>query len=200
MKLIKVMILLMVSGMCYAQYSNHQLYQAYLNKEMSVWEEYIVSAKWENLSLDAQKQLLNYEYGFTAFMLTVDTDKAREFIALFEKHLELLKPKITAARYHAYLASLYTYQLALNKIQFMKYAKNIFANVDRAMELDNQDPLVLSMKGNVEFYSPLGSKKKALEFFQKADKLYAEKGAEYEQWNHKAVEMNIEMCKEKLNK
>ena len=76
----------MVSGMCYAQYSNHQLYQAYLNKEMSVWEEYIVSAKWENLSLDAQKQLLNYEYGFTAFMLTVDTDKAREFIALFEKH------------------------------------------------------------------------------------------------------------------
>ena len=68
------------------------------------------------------------------------------------------------------------------------------------MELDNQDPLVLSMKGNVEFYSQLGSKKKALEFFQKADKLYAEKGAEYEQWNHKAVEMNIEMCKEKLNK
>jgi hypothetical protein len=190
----------MVSVLCRAQYSNHQLYQAYLNQEMSVWEEYIVSAQWDKLSLEGQKQLLNYEYGFTAYMLTVDTDKANEFLTLYEKHLELLKTKISAARYHAYLASVYTYKLALDKMHFVKYAKNIFANVDRAMELDNQDPLVVSMKGNVEFYSPLGSKKKALEFFQKADKLYAEKGAEYEQWNHKAVEANIEMCKEKLNK
>lgn len=167
---------------------------------MSVWEEYIVSAKWEALSLDEQKQLLNYVYGFTAYMLTVNTDKAREFVALFEKHLEELKPKLPAARYHAYLASVYTYKLALDKKSFIKYAKNIFANVDRAMELDNQDPLVLSMKGNVEFYSPMGSKKKALEFFQEADKLYSSKGTEYEQWNHRTVEMNIEMCKEKLNK
>ena len=200
MKLIKVMILLMVSGMCYAQYSNHQLYQAYLNKEMSVWEEYIVSAKWENLSLDAQKQLLNYEYGFTAFMLTVDTDKAREFIALFEKHLELLKPKITAARYHAYLASVYTYKLGLDKAHMIANAKQLYANVNCALELDDQDAFVLSMKGNVEFYSPFGSKKKALEYFLKADSIYAIRGEEYEQWNHRAVEMNIEMCKDKLNK
>ena len=200
MKLIKILILLMVSSLCMAQYSNHQLYQAYLNKEMSVWEEYIVSAKWENLSIDEQKQLLNYEYGFTAYLLTVNTDKACDFIARYEKHLECLKPKLSAARYHAYLASIYTYKLALDKKHFIKYAKNIFANVDRAMELDSHDPLVLSMKGNVEFYSPMGSKKKALEFFLEADKLYASRGTDYEQWNRRAVEMNIEMCKEKLNK
>ena len=190
----------MVSGLCRAQFSNHQLYQAYLDREMSVWEEYIVSTQWDSLSLEEQKQLLNYEYGFSAYKLGENTDEASEFIVRFENHLELLKNALSTARYHAYLASVYTYKLGLDKAHVIKNAKQLYANVHRAMELDNQDALVLSMKGNVEFYSPFGSKKKALEYFQKADSVYAIRGEEYEQWNHRAVEMNIEMCKEKLKK
>ena len=190
----------MVSGLCRAQHSNHQLYQAYLNREMSVWEEYIVSAQWDSLSLETRKQLLNYEYGFSAYILRENTDKAREFITRFENHLETLKNALSAARYHAYLASVYTYKLGLNKAHMIANAKQLYANVNRAMELDDQDALVLSMKGNVEFYSPFGSKKRALEYYQKADSIYAISGEEYEQWNHRAVEMNIEMCKEKLKK
>ena len=190
----------MVSGLCRAQFSNHQLYQAYLDREMSVWEEYIVSTQWDSLSQEEQKQLLNYEYGFSAYKLGENTDEASEFIVRFENHLELLKNALSTARYHAYLASVYTYKLGLDKAHMIKNAKQLYANVHRAMELDSQDALVLSMKGNVEFYSPFGSKKKALEYFQKADSVYAIRGEEYEQWNHRAVEMNIEMCKEKLKK
>jgi hypothetical protein len=186
--------------MCHAQYSNHQLYEAYLNREMSVWEEYIVSAKWDTLALEAKQQLLNYEYGFSAYMLGENADKAREFVARFENHLEGLKEALPAARYHAYLASVYTYKLGMDKANMIANAKQLYANVNRALELNKEDALVLSMKGNVEFYSPFGSKKKALEYFQKADSVYAIRGEEYEQWNHRAVEMNIEMCKEKLNK
>ena len=195
-----MLIFLVVSGLCQAQYSNHQLYQAYLNRDMSVWEEYIVSTQWDSLSQHAQKQLLNYEYGFSAYKLGENADEAREFIARFESHLEMLKDALPKARYHAYLASLYTYKLGLDKVHMMANAKLLYTNVNRAMELDDQDAFVLSMKGNVEFYSPFGSKKKALDYFQKADSTYAICGEEYEQWNHRAVEMNIEMCKKKLKK
>ena len=200
MRLIQVLIFLMVSGLCRAQYSNHQLYQAYLNREMSVWEEYIVSTQWDTLSLQEQEQLLNYEYGFSAYKLGEDADKAREFITRLESHLEALKDALPAARYHAYLASVYTYKLGLDKAHMIANAKQLYANVNCALELDDQDAFVLSMKGNVEFYSPFGSKKKALEYFLKADSIYAIRGEEYEQWNHRALEMNIEMCKDKLNK
>ena len=44
------------------------------------------------------------------------------------------------------------------------------------------DPFVLSMMGNVEFYNPFGSKKKALNYFQRADSLYNHSIEEYEQW------------------
>ena len=195
-----LLILLMASSVCHAQYSNHQLYEAYLNREMSVWEDYIVSAEWDSLSVETKKQLLNYEYGFSAYMLGKDADKAREFIARFERHLEALKDALPVARYHAYLASVYTYKLGLDKANKLAHAKQLYANVNRAVELDQDDALVLSMKGNVEFYSPFGSKKKALEYFQKADSVYTIRSEEYEQWNHREVEMNIEMCKKKLKK
>ena len=167
---------------------------------MAIWEQYIVSTKWDSLSTEEQKQLLNYEYGFSAYMVGQNVDKARNFIDSYEHHLEDLKGHLSEARYYAYLSSVYTYKLALDKGRFMSYGKKLFDSIERAMKLDSKDALVLSMKGNVEFYSPFGNKKKALEYFQKADSLYAVSAIEYEQWNRRAVEMNIQQCIEKLNK
>ena len=187
-------ILLMVSSLCYAQYSNLQLYEAYTTRDMSVWEHYIDSADWNSLNIERRKQLLNYEYGFSAYMLGVDVEKSKRLIQRFATHLELMKGELPEERYCAYLASVYTYQLALDKSQLMKYAKRIYSNIERAMELNPNDPFVLSMQGNVEFYSPFGSKKTALEYFQKADSLYGVAGAEYERWNRRAVQMTYIQC------
>ena len=77
----------MVSGMCRAQYSNHQLYQAYLNQDVSLWGEYIASAQWDSMSVEEQKQLLNYEYGYTAVALGQDTVDATAMLARYEQHL-----------------------------------------------------------------------------------------------------------------
>ena len=145
--------------MCYAQYSNCQLYEAYITRDMSVWEHYIDSADWDSLDIEQRKQLLNYEYGFSAYMLGVDVEKSKRLIQRFATHLEAIKGELQEERYCAYLASVYTYQLALNKNQLVKYAKRIFSNIERAMELNPNDPFVLSMQGNVEFYSPFGNKK-----------------------------------------
>ena len=184
----------MVSSMCHAQYSNHQLYEAYTTRDMSVWEHYIDSADWDSLDTEQRKQLLNYEYGFSAYILGVDLEKGKKFIQRFASHLEMIKSDLPEERYCAYLASVYTYQLAMNKTQLMKYAKGIYSNIQRAMELNANDPFVLSIQGNVEFYSPFGSKKAALEYFQKADSLYGVAGADYERWNRRAVQMTYIQC------
>ena len=183
--------------MCYAQYSNCQLYDAYITRDMSVWEHYIDSADWDSLDTEQRKQLLNYEYGFSAYMLGIDVEKGKKLIQRFATHLEAIKGELQEERYCAYLASVYTYQLALNKNQLVKYAKRIFSNIERAMELNPNDPFVLSMQGNVEFYSPFGNKKTALGYYQKADSLYGIAGADYERWNRRAVQLTYIQCLDK---
>lgn len=197
MKLKYLLILLMVSSMCYAQYSNCQLYEAYITRDMSVWEHYIDSADWDSLDTEQRKQLLNYEYGFSAYMLGIDVEKGKKLIQRFATHLEAIKGELQEERYCAYLASVYTYQLALNRGQLVKYAKRIFSNIERAMELNPNDPFVLSMQGNVEFYSPFGNKKTALGYYQKADSLYGIAGADYERWNRRAVQLTYIQCLDK---
>ena len=190
-------ILLMVSSLCWAQYSNQQLYEAYTTRDMSVWEHYIDSADWDSLDTEQRKQLLNYEYGFSAYMLGIDVEKGKKLIQRFATHLEAIKGELQEERYCAYLASVYTYQLALNRGQLVKYAKRIFSNIERAMELNPNDPFVLSMQGNVEFYSPFGNKKTALGYYQKADSLYGIAGADYERWNRRAVQLTYIQCLDK---
>ena len=187
----------MVSSLCQAQYSNLQLYEAYTTRDMSVWERYIDSADWDNLDAEQRKQLLNYEYGFSAYMLGIDVEKGKKLIQRFATHLEAIKGELQEERYCAYLASVYTYQLALNRGQLVKYAKRIFSNIERAMELNPNDPFVLSMQGNVEFYSPFGNKKTALGYYQKADSLYGIAGADYERWNRRAVQLTYIQCLDK---
>ena len=183
--------------MCHAQYSNCQLYEAYITRDMSVWEHYIDSADWDSLDTEQRKQLLNYEYGFSAYMLGIDVEKGKKLIQRFATHLEAIKGELQEERYCAYLASVYTYQLALNRGQLVKYAKRIFSNIERAMELNPNDPFVLSMQGNVEFYSPFGNKKTALGYYQKADSLYGIAGADYERWNRRAVQLTYIQCLDK---
>lgn len=195
-----MLILLVVSGLCLAQYSNHQLYQAYLDQDVTIWGEYIASVEWEKLSLEEKKQLLNYEYGYTAVILGQDKENAKAVLQRYEQHLCALKENLPQARYEAYWASVYTYKMALEKKRMIVHAKNLFACINRIKELNTEDALALSMLGNVEFYAPTGSKKRALMYFQQADSVYDVQAEEYEMWNHQAVKESIEQCREKLNK
>lgn len=190
----------MVSGMCFSQYSDHQLYQAYLERDMEIWKQYITSADWDNLSVEERRRLLNYEYGFSAYILGQDSEQARIQISRFESHLEAMKTYLPEARYHAYLSSLYTYKLGLDKKHLMKYASGIFDNMKSALALDSNDAFVLSMQGNVEFYSPFGNKKKALDYFLQSDSLYCSEMLEYEKWNLCAVRMTLVQCLIKLGR
>lgn len=190
----------MVSSVCRGQYSNHQLYQAYVEQDVSIWGEYIAQADWDSLSVEEKKQLLNYEYGYTAVVLGGEKAQAKAVLQRYEQHLEALKKEMTEAKYYSYLASVHTYKMALEKGRLISHAKNLFACVKRLRELETTDALALSMLGNVEFYAPTGNKQKALRYFQQADSVYSISAEEYELWNHHSVKRNIGMCKEKLKK
>ena len=87
----------MVSGLCRAQYSNHQLYQAYLDQNVTIWGEYIASANWDSLTVEEKKQLLNYEYGYAAVVLGQDREQAKILLQHYEQHLLALKETLPQA-------------------------------------------------------------------------------------------------------
>ena len=193
--------ILMVSSIAFGQYSNHDLYQAYLKRDMQPWQQYIASAQWDELNDEEQKQLLNYEYGFAAYYVShVGGDGAEELLSTYENHIHACKGKISDAEYHAHLSGLNSYKLSLDKSHLIKYSSGIFDNIERAMDLDDTNPFVLTMQGNVEFYSPFGSKRKALTYYLKADSIYHQLPHANELWNLRAVQMTIVQCLEKLNR
>lgn len=191
----------MVSSIAFGQYSNHDLYQAYLKRDMQPWQQYIASAQWDEMNDEEQKQLLNYEYGFAAYYVShVGGDGAEELLSTYENHIHACKGKISDAEYHAHLSGLNSYKLSLDKTQLLKYSRGIFDNIKQAAELQPDNPFVLSMLGNVEFYSPFGNKKKALEYYQKSNTLYHQMPDARELWNVRAVQMTIVQCLAKMNR
>ena len=183
----------MVSGLCRAQYSNHQLYLAYLEQDMSVWEAYIASTEWSDLTVEEKKQLLNYEYGFTAYALAYETQKAGDILSRYEMHVRDAQSILSKAEYLTHMAAISTYRFSLEKK--LRYATSIYNYIKQAAEEDDDNPFVVEIMGNVEYYSPFGTKKKALQYFQQADSLYTVRGKEYHQWNLQAVRQYIEQIK-----
>ena len=75
-----------------------------------------------------------------------------------------------------------------------KQIKGIYDYINRAMEISPNDPFVLTMQGNVEFFNPFfGSKQKALRYYQKADSIYKQHANQYNypRWNIRALQMPL---------
>lgn len=185
------------SGTCFGQYSDQQLYRAYLNRDMHVWEAYLTSTDFAKAPLDEQIRYLNYQYGYVAYAISIKQDNARQLLTDFEANLETLHPQLPEAAYFAYKASTHSYELSLNHWQFAKLSKLIYSEVSRAMSADAGNPLAQTMKGNVEFYSPIGSKHDALRHYQAADSLYHAQGASPYLWNVRAVQLTLVQSIEK---
>lgn len=196
-KVLIINILLLGSGICFAQYSDRQLYYAYLNRDMVPWAEYIASVDTAQAGIAERLRLLNYQYGYAAYAVSAKQPDARLVLDRFEANLNSLHGNMPEAEYLAYRAGANSYELSLNRWLFGKYSKDIYRDVKRAMTLDPDNPLVQTMKGNVEFYSPVGNKKEALRCFLTADSLYRAQGASPYLWNVRAVQATIVQCIEK---
>ena len=124
------------SGTCFGQYSDQQLYRAYLNRDIHVWEAYLTSTDFAQAPLDEQLRYLNYQYGYVAYAISIKQDNARRLLTDFEANLETLRPQLPEAAYFAYKASTHSYELSLNHWQFAKLSKLIYSEVSRALSAD----------------------------------------------------------------
>ena len=189
-----IMIVVLFSSSCFAQDSEQQLYDAYLTTNMHVWAEYIDSVNWNTATTDERFLILNYEYGYAAHAISIQQEDAQERLQQFEQHLEEHRNAMDPAVYYTYKTGICSFKLSLERRHITQQIKGIYHYIDSAMTINPNEPFVLTMKGNVEFFNPIfGSKQKALQFYQKADSLYRLQPAQhqYPRWNHRALQITL---------
>ena len=199
MRSILMIIVVLFSSACFAQDSEQQLYYAYLDAEMDIWARHIDSTDWNSLPIAEQTVLLNYEYGYAAHAIGAKLEDAAYRLEQFANHLESHRADMDSGLYYSYKASLCSYRLSLERRQITKQIKGIYEYMNRAMEISPNDPFVLTMQGNVEFFNPFGSKQKALKYYQKADSIYHTPNQyNYPRWNIRALQIPLLQSMDKL--
>lgn len=194
MRIILISIVMLLSGFAYAQDSEQQLYEAYLNADMDVWARYIDSVSWDEASTEERFVILNYEYGYAAHAIGAKQEDAAYRLEQFANHLEGYRAHLDSGVYYCYKTGVCSFRLSLEKRQIAKQIKGIYEYIGRAMEISPNDPFVLTMQGNVEFFNPFfGSKQKALAYYQKADSIYSIEPSQYHypRWNIRAMQMPL---------
>ena len=189
--------------LCLAQYSDKEMYQAYLKQDMAYWDSYIHHYNWSQLSKSEKERYLNYEYGYIATAIDEKQPDAKKHNDDFLEHIDEMEhilPKATILTYRssyaAYRAKLSTWEYAKQGVKAMQLAKE-------AVKADKNNPLALTLLGCVDFYAPGlfgGSKPNALKSFTKAEKIFCQQGDTINNWNYASVCMQLAMCLDKTGK
>ena len=203
MRIFSIVIGMLLSGFAFAQDLEQRLYDAYRATEMDVWASYIDSVNWETATVDERSMLINYEYGYTAHVVSIKQEDAAERLNQLEQHLEAHRNMMDSGVYYAYQTGISCFKLSLEKRHITKQIKNIYGYIERAMLISPNDPFVLTMQGNVEFFNPFfGNKQKALKYYQKADSIYSIEPSvhNYPRWNIRAMQIPMEKILDRYSK
>ena len=203
MRIFSIVIGMLLSGFAFAQDLEQRLYNAYRATDMDVWASYIDSVNWETATVDERSMLINYEYGYTAHVVSLKQEDAAQRLNQLEQHLEAHRNMMDSGVYYAYQTGISCFKLSLEKRHITKQIKNIYGYIERAMQISPNDPFVLTMQGNVEFFNPFfGNKQKALQYYQKADSIYSIEPSvhNYPRWNIRATQIPMEKILDRYSK
>ena len=203
MRVFSILIVMLLSGLAYAQDLEQRLYDAYRATDMDVWARYIDSVNWETATTSERSMLINYEYGYAAHIVSIKQEDAAQRLDQLEQHLEAHRNMMDSGVYYAYQTGISCFKLSLEKRHITKQIKNIYEYIERAMQISPNDPFVLTMQGNVEFFNPFfGNKQKALKYYQKADSIYSiePRVHNYPRWNIRAMQIPMEKIQDRYNK
>ena len=175
---------------------------AYQHEDMSVWKGYIDST---SLLHSFTPSLLIYEYGYCGYIVAEAKKEgkdallpeAKHYVQQFNTHVEALRGSLHEGHYEMYKSAVYVYELRLKQSIHPLKAMNL---AKEATQLAPDDPLTLSYYGTCLFYAPqpFGSKKEALQWFEKAETLFRHPKWQ-DCWIKDATHMYIRQCKEKIN-
>jgi len=154
-----------------------KIYNAFITNNMNQWQRVVDEMQTEaNKSNEFLMELVNYQYGYIAWSLgNKKHDLAEKYLSLAEKNLEVLeKSGYKLSMVNAYKSAFYGYHIGLNIFKAPFIGLNSIDCAKLAMQLDEQNPFGYIQYGNSQYYMPEifgGSKKVALEYFIKAEKL-----------------------------
>ena len=203
MRSVGLFILLFVSRLCFAQFTDKQLYEGYLTQDLTSWREYVSTADWENMTAAERTRLINYEYGLVPVEIDRGSSNSRSLLDTYKAHIEAHKGTLTSSQYAAYMSAAHAYEYLLDKSSLLSEGLVAFRLATKAVEEDPANPVALSLKGNVDFYAPAifgGSKKKALKLFLEAEKIMRHDVAFRYLWNYPALQLCIAQCYEKTDR
>jgi len=183
--------------------ADRELFDAYQREDMTVWKTYIDKVQGDKVQ--GTKDLV-YEYGYCGYIVAEAKKEGKEallpeakrYVQQFKSHISQLKSQLPKGHYEMYLSAVYVFELRLHEsihpIKAMSLAKD-------ATKMAPNDPLVLSYYGTCLFYAPkpFGSKKDALAWFERAEKLFRKPEWKY-CWIRKATHMYVQQCHKKLKK
>lgn len=197
-----LLVFLLCSVCCFADYTDARLYQAYMERDMATWQHYIDEADWDTLSAAERKRLLNYEYGFVAVAIDSKIPHAEDYLTRFRNHVEeeFAAQHICEAHYCMYMSSVHAYDFLLNRSRLFSSGLQSFKLVKKAAQLAPNDPYVLTLKANVDFYAPSafgGDKEAALKMFTRAKEIFRQTIDYKHIWNYASLSLCIAQCYEK---
>jgi len=197
-----LLICLFIAKLAFGQFSDEQLYQAYMQSDLVPWGQYIDSQNWDQLSHAERHRLINYEYGYIPFLADLKRmDEAAAHLEIYNQHLSAEQPYLSQADYTAYCAAAHAYAYLIDKGLIFTEGMQSFKLSKLAVEQDPHNVIALSLKGNVNFYAPKlfgGDKKKAMEMFLEAEQIMEHDARWTYLWNYPAMQLCIAQCYEKL--
>ncbi len=189
---IRFVLLLMLFAATYTYGAGNEkniIYGAYTGTNMSLWKKTIDAMHDETAKTkEREMELLNYEYGYIGWCIGYKkTSEAKKYIERGQQRIEkLMDRKYKVSMLYGYKSAFYGFEIGLNKAKAPFWGRKSIDAAKLAITTDAGNPFGYIQLGNIEYYMPAvfgGSKKKALEYYLKAEKLM-EKGDLKNDWNH----------------
>ncbi len=194
-------IMLLVAQLAFCQFSDEQLYMAYMSSDLSLWGQYIDAQDWNTMSHPQRLRLINYEYGYIPVLADQNRmEEAAHYLQQFNNHLSQEQSYLPKATYIAYRSASHAYAYLLDKSKIFSEGMQSFKTAKQALLSDPNNPIALTLKGNVDFYAPKlfgGDKKQAMELFLQAESIMSRDTAFRYLWNLPAIQLCIAQCYEK---
>ena len=185
-----ILLWMIFAGKSLASNEKSIIYKAYLSNDMKSWRQTMDKMNAETSKTnDRNAELLNYEYGYIGWCIGAKKDtEAKEIIRRSEVRMALLeRNNYQPALIAAYKSAFWGFQIGLNKLKAPLYGNRSINEAKKAVRLDPKNPYGYVQLGNIEYYMPPvfgGSKKKAVEYFLKAETLMLQSSDYKTDWNY----------------
>lgn len=167
-------------GSISAESKSDLLLNAYLNGDMNSWRLYIEDAETkQNQSMQQRVELLDYEYGYIAYLLSVN--KKKEASAMLKKAILLLQSLPNwedDGKLLSLMSAFNGFRIALSPLKAPFLGPQAQDYAEKAIRIAGDTPWGYIQMGNIKNYAPSifgGNKQEALMYYQTAQKLFKTK-------------------------